>query len=127
MTSRNERLTKLLLTQRAISDLVEIEVYSVQQWGKRTAGKYLGAIESGLQLIRENPRILRSIEGLPAELKYYRVNKHQLICDVRPASIIVLTVIHGSMDLPERLGELLPGLVQEVSLLHDKLSLKRKK
>ena len=74
MTSRNERLTKLLLTQRAISELVEIEAYSVQQWGKHTAGKYLGAIESGLQLIRENPRILRSIEGLPAELKNYRVN-----------------------------------------------------
>lgn len=122
MSSRKQQLTKLLLTQRAIADLVEIESYSIDQWGKRTANKYLTAIESALQMIRENPTVLRQIEGLPDKLRCHRVNKHLLICDVQPKSVVVLTVIHGSMDIPDRLAELSPELPQEVVILHDKLN-----
>jgi len=40
-----------------------------------------------------------------------------LACDVRPEAIVVLTVIHGSMDLPSRLAEFQPTLPAEAKLL----------
>ncbi|MBW2701854.1 MAG: type II toxin-antitoxin system RelE/ParE family toxin [Deltaproteobacteria bacterium] len=122
MSRIKKRPLKLLLTERAIADLLAIKSYSTDQWGKRTATRYLADIESGLQFITQNPGLLSPIEGLPETLQHYSVRKHVLICDVRPKSIIVLTVIHGSMDIPNRLSELLPTLSTEVSMLHEKIT-----
>ncbi len=127
MSPEHKRRGTLHLTKRAISDLLGIEAYSIEQWGKRAATKYLKEIEAGLQLIREDPGILRPLEGLPAPLRFCRVNKHFLVCDVVRESIVVLTVIHGSMDLPNRLGELVPQLAAEVAMLRHQLDSSRKK
>jgi len=121
VSPKQKRRGHLHLTKKAISDLLGIEAYSVEHWGKRSATKYLADIEIGLQLIREDPGILRPLDGMPAQLRYYRVNKHFLVCDVVPESVIVLTVVHGSMDLPNRLGELVPQLAAEVAMLRDQL------
>ena len=127
MSPKRKRRGTLHLTKRAISDLLGIEAYSIEQWGKRAATKYLKEIEAGLQLIREDPGILRPLEGLPEQLRFYRVNKHFLVCDVARESIVALTVIHGSMDLPNRLGELVPQLAAEVAMLRHQLESSRKK
>ena len=115
------RQTNVLLTEHAISNILEIETYSIGRWGKQTAEDYLKDIESGLQHIRQDPAILSRFQGLPQELQYHRANRHLLICDVRPNSIVVLTVIHASMDIPSRLAELLPKLSSEVARLHETL------
>ena len=117
--------SQLLLTERALTDIEAIFGYSVEQWGKRTADKYLDDIEAGLQRIQEQPSLLKAEVGLHPSLQFYRVNRHVLACDVRPKTIIVLTVIHSSMDIPARLAELQPTLVAEVELLHRKLAAKR--
>jgi len=65
MSPQRKRLTRLSLTERAISNLIDIEDWSVAQWGTRTATRYLDEIESSLELIRRNPGILRQFEGLP--------------------------------------------------------------
>jgi plasmid stabilization system protein ParE len=116
-----KRRPKLFLTKRALSDLAEIEAYSIKQWGRRVATRYLKGIESSLRLIQDDPGILRSLDGLPSELQFHRVNKHWLVCDVAPRTIVVLAVIHASMDVPARLAELVPQLAAEVALLHGQL------
>jgi toxin ParE1/3/4 len=127
VSRQRKRLARLLLTQRAISDLLEIETYTVETWGAKQAAKYLSDIESGMRLIRENPGVLQSGAGLPDELRYHHVNKHLLICDVQSASIVVLTVIHASMDVPARLAELVPQLADEVAALHQRLASRDRK
>ncbi|HSF16515.1 MAG TPA: type II toxin-antitoxin system RelE/ParE family toxin [Vicinamibacteria bacterium] len=124
---RRKQRSALLLTKRALSDLAEIEAHSIVQWGRRVASKYLKAIESGIGLIGENPEILRSMDGLPSELQFHRVNKHWLVCDVALRSIVVLTVIHASMEVSARLAELVPQLCAEVALLHGQLESSRKR
>jgi toxin ParE1/3/4 len=95
--------------------------YSTEQWGKKTAEKYLDDLEAGLERIRQQPDLLQPLPDLHPSLTFYRVNKHLFACDRQPESIIVLTVIHGSMDIPNRLAELQPTLAAEVELLHNKL------
>jgi plasmid stabilization system protein ParE len=117
--------SRLLLTQRALRDIAEIEQYSAKQWGKRVAAKYLGDIEAGLSRIQENQELLRAEADLHPELRFYRVNKHLLVCDVQPNAVFLLTVIHASRDIPSRLAEMQPSLTAEVELLRKQLGRRR--
>lgn len=126
MSDKKATRVKLHLTERALADLVSMEAYSVEQWGKRVAAKYISDLESRLRLIRENPAILASVEGLPTSLKSYLAREHLLIFDVHPTSLVLLTVIHGSKDIPSCLSELVPTLATEVRLLHGQLGSRRK-
>jgi toxin ParE1/3/4 len=118
--SRRAR-SKLLLTQRALQDIQAIYDYSVERWGKRTAERYLDDIEAGLDRVKTQPALLRREPDFDAALSFYRVDKHLLVCDARPESIVVLTVVHASIDIPARLAELQPTLAAEVELLHRRL------
>ena len=112
---------RLLLTDRSLDDIAAIEKYSIERWGKKTASKYVGQIENALSLIHSNPDLLRQEEGFPPFLRFYNVNKHVLVFDIQMREIILLTLFHGSMDIPSRLAELAPALATEVELLHLKL------
>jgi toxin ParE1/3/4 len=113
--------TRLELTEFALSNLAELREYSAKEWGKKTAEKYLDDLEAGLLRIKEQPGLLSAVPDLDSHLRFYRVRQHLFICDFHPGSIVVLTVIHGSMDLASRLSELQPTLAAEVALLHAKL------
>jgi toxin ParE1/3/4 len=123
--SAGKAKAKLHLTQRALRDIEEIEAYSIAEWGRRTASKYIADIEAGLSRVQEQPDLLRPEEDFHPDLRFYRVNKHLLVCDVQPRAIIVLTVIHTSRDIPARLSEMEPTLAAEVELLRRKLQPKK--
>lgn len=120
MSARKAK-AKLLITQRALSDINEIEAYSVVEWGRSTATKYLADIEAALLRVQQSPGLLRPEEDLHPALQFYRVNKHLLVCDVQSQAIFLLTVIHASRDIPCRLAEMAPTLAVEVELLQAKL------
>lgn len=119
--SRSKRESRVELTQRALSDLRAIERFSIKEWGRKTSDKYLEGIEAALDRLRENPEILRLEPDFAPGLHFYRVKKHFLVCDYQNDLVIVLTVIHTSMDLPLRLLELEPRLTTESQLLRAKL------
>ncbi|MAI72501.1 MAG: hypothetical protein CMM01_16565 [Rhodopirellula sp.] len=122
MAKKSSRSVALHMTQRSLCDLVAIETYSVEQFGRRVANQYLDKLESGINRLKENPDLLREEPPFHASLKFYRIEKHVLVCEtgVR-GKIIVLTLLHGSMDIPARLAELEPALVMEVAVLRKKL------
>jgi toxin ParE1/3/4 len=113
--------SKLELTQRALRDIREIYDYSIERWGKRTADKYLRDIEEALARLKGHSSLLRPEADFHPALRFHRVNKHLLICDVGQDSIVVLALLHTSMDIPSRLAELQPTLAAEVEILHKKL------
>ena len=47
-----------------------------------------------------------------------QVREHFLICTERKQNIYVLAISHGSMDLPNRVAELEPVLLDEAEILH---------
>jgi toxin ParE1/3/4 len=114
------------LTHRTLQDLNSVEEYSIKTWGKRIADRYLGDIEAALQRLSDNPEILREEPNLHESLYFYRVSKHMLVCDVQPDAIYLLTVMHASMDIPERLTELEPTLKLEVDMLHQQFQKTKK-
>ncbi len=106
------------LTRRALLDIQGIESYSIEQFGKRVANLYLSKLEAGIQRIAENPELLRGEKPFHTSFKFYRVEKHVFACETGiEGRIIVLTLLHASMDIPECLAELEPNLKVEAALL----------
>ena len=61
MTPRNKRVggCRLFLSDRAPSYLLEIEAYSVSNWGKAVAFKTILKLEKTFRLLDENPEVAR--------------------------------------------------------------------
>lgn len=110
------------LTERALADLREIERYSVEKWGRTTANQYLDDIAAAFDRLIENPKILSLEPDFAPGLYFYRVRKHVLVCDYHERKVVVLTILHTSMDLPARLAELEPRLIVETQILRSKLN-----
>ena len=53
-------MTEIYLTHRALEDIQDIYDYSVKEWGKGVADKYLDEIQTVLILLQENPGLHRS-------------------------------------------------------------------
>lgn len=114
------------LTRRALLDIRDIEAYSIEKWGTQVAASYLRSIEDALNLLRENPSLLKTNPTISDSLCFYRVKQHFLVCASYEDSIFVLTVKHGAMDLPNRLAELEPQLHKEAEMLYQAYLRKRK-
>jgi plasmid stabilization system protein ParE len=108
----------LAFTRRAVRDLEEIERYSVETWGDRVANEYLTSIEQALRRLQENPNLLRSKPNFSEHFSFYRAREHFLICTFLEQNIYVLAIRHGGMDLPHRVAELEPLLLDEAAILH---------
>ncbi len=114
---RSRSKVRLALTRRAIEDLRQIERHSVKEWGRKVADKYLDDITAALDRISQSPQLLQDdSDGIPG-LSFYRIRRHVLVCDSRDSTVIVLTVIHTSMDLPARLLQLESRLLMESQIL----------
>jgi toxin ParE1/3/4 len=85
----------------------------------------MARIEADLNRIAERPELLRGEPEFAESLKFYRAQKHILVCDIQSDAIYVLTVLHTSMEVPKRLAKLKPQLLLEVDLLHNKVAAKK--
>ena len=119
--SREQSPAGVHLTRRAILDIDEIRVYSVERWGGDVAERYLDDLDSALGRLAEFPSLLQERPDDSLRPRFYPVGQHVLICDVIAEQIYVLALRHASMDLPRRLTELEPQLVYEAQLLHDRV------
>lgn len=106
------------ISRRAARDLEEIYSFSIAHWGHRVAEEYLDQIEEALQRLRENPTLLRVKPEFSPHFRFFRVRRHYLVCARVENNIYLVAVKHGSLDLPIRLAELEPTLLQEIGLLH---------
>ena len=114
---------QLLLTNHFYKELDTIYEYSVRERGELIAEEYLEEINQVLQLIQENPKVLMVREEISPHFQTYLVNKHWLICHVSGEVIVILTIIHTTRNVIERLDELEPKLKHEVEVLAKRLEI----
>jgi plasmid stabilization system protein ParE len=123
VTQKKRPLTSyaIYLTDRALSDLLEVEAFSIANWGKNVAAKYMLKFEKSFRLLESNPDLARVIPELGTDLLLFRVEKHLLVCVQIKSGLAVLTVAHASRDLENVLNELSPSLKLEVKALVKKI------
>ena len=106
------------LTHRALRDIANIESYSIEKFGEQVAEQYIGKLEAGIGRISDNAELLREESLFHDSLKFYRIEQHLLVCETGiEDKIIILTVLHATMDIPSRLAELEPKLSIEAEML----------
>ena len=110
-------MTKLLLTDRALTDIDAIERYSVERWGRRVADQYLADLDAALGRLAEDLSLFKGRHDYTGRLRFHRVREHVLVGDVIGGVGFVLTVWHGSMDFIDRLPDIEPGLLHEAEIM----------
>jgi len=115
------------ISRRAARDLEEISSYSRERWGDRVAEEYVDDIEAALKRLRACPNLLRIKPEFSRHFRFFRVRRHFLICSLVGDNIYLLAVRHAGTDLPNRLAELEPNLLEETDLLHKAWIRKRAK
>lgn len=109
------------LSRRALFDIEAIDHDSVEKWGDQVAAKYLPDLYAAADRLGESPNLLQARMDTSLRLRFYPVREHVLVCDVIGDRIFVLAVRHAVMDLPQRIAELEPWLVQEAELLAQRI------
>ncbi len=116
-------LTTVHLTDRALRDIADIEAHSIAKFGKAVANQYLTKLEAGIGRVADNPDLLRGEASFHQSLKFYRIERHLLVCETGiKGKVFILTLLHVSMDIPSRLTELEPQLSMETEMLLARLS-----
>jgi toxin ParE1/3/4 len=110
-------MSKLLLTDRALTDIDAIDRYSVERWGRQVADQYLADLDAALGRLADDLSLFKGRHDYTGRLRFYSVREHVLVGDVVGDIVFVLTVWHGSMDFIDRLPKLEPDLLQEAEIM----------
>jgi len=114
-------MAELFPSRRAIIDLASIKEYSIKNWGQQVAQEYLDKFDQAFERLKSSPDILHSKRELSGRLLFYRVERHWLVCDIIEDDIYVMMVMHGIMDLPNRIAEIEPQLLREAEIMYQQI------
>ena len=87
----------------ANQDLIDIWLYTFNNWGERQADKYHDELEKAFILLAENPKIGISCDKVrPGYLKFHS-NKHLIMYRINGDTLHIIRVIGDDMDYESHL------------------------
>jgi len=93
------------LSVKAEQDLAEIYVFSYQKFGELKADTYLIGMEECLSNLAGNPLLGRNIEHIRKGYFRYEYISHSVFYKPTKKGILVIRILHGSMDMERHLPE----------------------
>lgn len=114
-------MTDYFLTRRAILDLQNIYIRSVENWGEDIADKYIEALYLSFQRIAENPQLGQARLNRSWPFLMVLAKKHYVIYDTFPKGIIIVTLLHQVRNIERILEEFSPSFVPEITALKRQL------
>lgn len=96
-------MLKLSVTPKANSDLVEIWIYTCEEWDADQADKYLNQLEAGMKQLIDHPALGTNYDHVRKGYRRLQVERHAVFYQVLELEILVVRVLHEGMDAPERL------------------------
>ena len=89
-----------VLSNKADGDLTEIYLYSHRTFGEAKADAYFLSLCDCLQALADNPRLGRSAGVIRPGLFCHPHGRHIVFYMVEETGILVVRVLHDSMDIP---------------------------
>ncbi len=89
----------------AEADLIEIWIYSYEQWGEAQAERYLDELENGINQLAAHPELGRRCDHIRQGYRAIQINRHIVYFKVTPSAIQVIRVLHARMDPGSRLAD----------------------
>ena len=98
----------IILHREAERRLKQIRNYSMEEWGVSLTQKYLTGFKKQFENIATNKAVYRIYPALLAQsILYTRYKKHYIFFIEETDRVIILTILHEAMDIPEAINKLL--------------------
>jgi toxin ParE1/3/4 len=94
---------KYLIRPKAEEDLRDIGRYTRKTWGREQTRRYLRAIHDKLRRLSETPEIGTTRDEIAEGYRSARVGHHLVFYRIDGDTVVVVRVLHESMDLQRRL------------------------
>lgn len=91
-------MKRLVLSASAQADIADIARFTEEQWGERQKRRYLDAIRRRLSALRRRPRTGRPRPDIVADCRSALVGQHLIFYREAGDRLLVLRVLHVSMD-----------------------------
>lgn len=99
-------MAKYELTNKAVEDLTGIWEYTIEKWSEQQADRYYNLLLDSFQDIANNPDLGKNYEGITNDLFGLKTSRHIIFYRKRiNLSIEITRILHGQMDLKNRITE----------------------
>ena len=96
-------MKQLDLKAVARADLADILEYSVSEFGRRVAAKYMRGLSHAFTRLEEYPEIGPLSPDIAPEIRLLRYRNHHIFYRIEGDLILVMRVLHHAMDAKGRL------------------------
>jgi len=94
-----------VISKKAIADLEEIWLYTVETWSVAQADRYYNLIIEEINYICKNSMSGKSMEHVRKGYRASKVKSHLIFYRVLPDRIEVIRILHERMDIENRLSD----------------------
>ena len=92
-------MPRIVKRAAAEQDLLEIWLYSFQNWGARQADSYLDELSEAMALLAEQPLICRERREFVPPVRIHHHAHHLIVYLAEVDGINLIRVLHESMDI----------------------------
>ena len=89
----------------AEEDLINLWLYTLDNWDEDQANYYLDTLGSAFELIAENPLICRERDEFTPPVRIHPCEQHLIIYIKIDSGIDIIRILHKSMDIDSQLAE----------------------
>ena len=94
-----------VISKKAVSDLEEIWLYTVEKWSVEQADRYYNLIFDEINYICKNNSAGKSMEHIRKGYRASKVKSHLIFYRVLNNTIEVIRILHERMDIENRLND----------------------
>lgn len=94
-----------VITKKAVSDLEEIWLYTVEKWSVEQADRYYNLLFDEINFICKNSTAGKSMEHVRKGYRASKVKSHLIFYRVVNNTIEVIRILHEQMDIENRLND----------------------
>jgi len=98
-------MANYFLTNKAVEDLSEIWEYTFQTWSEAQADKYYKQLLDLCKMISADPQIGKVYDQIDTTILGHRASHHIIFYRINFGEVEILRILHGRMDLKNRLQE----------------------
>ncbi|NJK86461.1 MAG: type II toxin-antitoxin system RelE/ParE family toxin [Bacteroidales bacterium] len=97
-------IKKYRISEKAISDLEKIWLYTFNKWSREQADRYHNLIVDEIEYIVENFEFCRKMDYVRAGYRMSKVKSHLIFFKKAEDNIIeIIRILHQNMDIENRL------------------------
>ena len=99
------RIRTYVISKKAVSDLEEIWLYTVEKWSTGQADRYFNLIFDEINYICKNSDAGRSMEHVRKGYRAAKVKSHLIFYKISNDIIEIVRILHERMDIENRLKD----------------------